>query len=157
MKRLFGWLAAALVGVAGLSVGGLALADGHFASDGTVAACVHDRTGALRVDVAGTGCRSNESAVALGAGLVTRTVSAAGSLTHPGFNGVAAECSRGEVVLGGGFEVASINPDIGIVTNAPITLPDGRQAWQVTMHSAVSSGDPTPFSAFAVCALGAAG
>jgi hypothetical protein len=156
MKRVLAWLAAATVGLAALSVAGLALADSQLTSS-AVAACYHDHTGAVRVDTAGTGCRTSEVPVALGAGLVTRIVEATGSLTHPGFSGVAAECDQGEVVLGGGLEVESINPDVGITTSAPITLRDGRQAWQVTMHSSVSGGDPTAFRAYAVCAPGTAG
>jgi hypothetical protein len=34
-----------------------------------------------------------------------------GTLTGPGVSGVAAECGDGEVVLGGGLEVESINPE----------------------------------------------
>lgn len=154
MKRLAVLSAAGLVGVLVVLTGGWALA-GSGGGDG-VQACYHNNSGALRVDVSGSGCRSNETPVALGAGLTTRRVVASASLPSPGFVGVAAECAAGEVVLGGGLEVESINPEIGIVTNAPITLADGRQAWQVTMHSADLSGAPVTFRAVAICAPGVA-
>jgi len=56
------------------------------------------------------------------------------------------------VVLGGGFQVASINPDVAVVTNAPLTLDDGRQGWHVTL----SAGGPVQMWTFAVCAPGVA-
>lgn len=150
MKRLLAWIAAGVLGAGLVVAGGLAFADG----DGeTVTACYHNHTGALRVDVDGSGCGRNETPVALGAGLTTRIVVAGLTLPPDGFGGVAAECDAGEVVLGGGFEIASINPDTAIVTNAPLTLPDGRQAWQVTF----SAGGPVDISSFAVCAPGSAG
>jgi hypothetical protein len=151
MKRLLVWLAAGVLGAGVVFAGGMAVAGGG-SVDSALNACYHNHTGALRVDVSGTGCKSNETLVTLGAGISTRIVMASAVLE--GFTGVAAECDHGEVVLGGGLEVASINPDIGIVTNGPITLGDGRQAWQVTMHFDGGSEIPVPFNAFAVCAPG---
>lgn len=154
MKRLAVLSVAGLVGVLVVLTGGWALA-GSGGGD-SVQACYHNHSGALRVDVSDSGCRRNETPVELGAGLITRRVEATAMLPSPGFVGVAAECAEGEVVLGGGLEVESINPQIGIVTNAPITLADGRQAWQVSMHSADLAGDPVAFRAYAICAPGVA-
>jgi hypothetical protein len=150
MKRILAWIAAGLLGAGLVFAGGMAFAGGG--SD-TVQACYHNNTGALRVDVAGTGCRSNETAIAFdGMAPVTRIVQADRTLPEDGFGGIAAECDHGEVVLGGGFEIASINPETVVVTNAPIVLGDGRHSWQVT----VNAGGPVPISAFAVCAPGVA-
>lgn len=154
MRRLAAGIILGLVGATVLLVGGMALADSG--GGGGIDACYHDRTGVVRVDVSGDGCGPGQTAISLGTSLTTRVVEADGMLTHPGFSGAAAECGVGEVVLGGGLEVESINPDIGVVTSAPVELADGRQAWQVSVHSAVSSGDPTTFRAFAVCAPGVA-
>lgn len=71
------------------------------------------------------------------------------------FKSVAALCDPGEVVTGGGMEVASINPDIAIVTNAPTEDFDstGLQGWILTL----AYDQPTytvDFTAFAICAPG---
>jgi hypothetical protein len=155
MKRLLVWLAAGVLGAGVVFVGGMAVAAGG-SVDSTVSACFHNNTGALRIDVAGTGCKPNETAVSLGGGAMSTRIVTAGAVLE-GFTGVAAECDHGEVVLGGGLEVASINPGIGIVTNAPITLTDGRQGWQVTMHFDENPELSVPFTAFAVCAPGTSG
>lgn len=148
MKRILAWIAACVLGAALVFAGGLALASG---GDAVVPACYHNSTGALRVDVSGTGCRSNETSVALaGPALTTRVVTAHATLPPDGFGGVTAECGEHEVVLGGGFEIASINPDVAIVTNAPLILPESPQAWQLT----VSAGGPVEVAAFAICAPG---
>lgn len=148
MKRTLAWIAAGVFGAGLVFAGGLAFAGGG--SD-TLQACYHNGNGALRVDVAGTGCRPNETAVALGgAAQVTRIVQVERTLPEDGFGGLTAECDHGEVVLGGGFEIESINPDMAIVTNAPLVLDDSRQAWQVT----ISAGGAVPLRAYAVCAPG---
>lgn len=151
MRRLVAWLAAGLVGAGLVFAGGLAFAGG---GDEPVQACYHNHTGALRVDVDGSGCRSNETLVALGSGgLTTRIVTAGHTLPPDGFGGVTAECGEGEVVVGGGMEIASINPEVAIVTNAPLTPAGGPQGWQLT----VSAGGPVGITAFAICARGSAG
>jgi hypothetical protein len=152
MKRIVAWTAAGVLAVGTLFAGGLALAGSG--GDG-VDACYHQRTGALRIDVAGTGCRDAEQAITLGGGsaLATRIVTAPTTLPDDGFGGTLAECGEGEVVLGGGFEIASINPDIAIVTNAPLMLDDDRQGWLVT----INAGGPIDLTAFAVCAPGSSG
>ena len=151
MKRILAWSAAGLLAATVLTAGGLALASPGDAE--TLDVCYHTRSGALRVDVSGSGCGRAESPATLGGGkLVTRIVTAERTLPADGFGGLTAECGEGEVVLGGGFEVASINPDTAIVTNAPLTLTDGRQGWHVTL----SAGGPVQMWTFAVCAPGVA-
>jgi hypothetical protein len=153
MKRLIAWLSAGVLGATVLVVGGLALASPG-SSDATVEACYHNRTGALRVDLSGAGCGAVESPVTLGgAGLVTRTVVADRVLPDDGFGALIAECGHGEVVLGGGFEIASVGPETAIITNAPHTLDDGRQGWLVSM----SAGGPAEIWSFAICAPGVSG
>ena len=117
----------------------------------TIDACYHARTGALRVDVDGDGCHRAEMPITLGHGLSTRRVVAEDVVTGPGFEGVAAMCGPGEVVLGGGYETASIHPDARPITNGPIEI-DGLQGWQVTVINE-SSAD-FEFWSLAICAPG---
>jgi hypothetical protein len=152
MKRIVAWTAAGVLAAGTLFAGGLALAGSG--GDG-VDACYHQRTGALRIDVNGAGCGGAEQEITLGGGsaLATRIVKEQITLPEDGFGSALAECGEGEVVLGGGFELASINPDTAIVTNAPLTLDDDRQGWLVTMNAL----GPVPLTAFAVCAPGSSG
>lgn len=148
MKRILAWIGAAVLTAGLVGASSMAFAEGD---SETLQACYHNSTGALRVDVSGDGCRPNETPVAVdGMGLTTRVVTANDVLPDDGFGGVTAECGEGEVVLGGGFQIASINPDVAIVTNAPLT--DGRQGW----HATFSAGAPVEVWAFAVCTPGAA-
>jgi hypothetical protein len=149
MKPIVALTTTAVLGASLLLLGGSALAD-HGTTSGEPDACYHNRTGALRLDVSGAGCQGDETPVVVTAGVTTRYVTATTVLPTDGFGGVTAECDHGEVVLGGGFGQASINPDVAIVTNAPITLADGRQGWQST----VSAGLPIQIWAYAVCAHG---
>jgi len=150
MKRLAVLAAAGLVGVLVVLTGGWALA-GSGGGDG-VQACYHNNSGALRVDVSGSGCRRNETPVALGTSLITRRVVASSALPSPGVTGVAAECAAGEVVLGGGLVVESINPEKGLLTNAPLPLVDCRLVWPLALHSAASAATPVTLRAYAICA-----
>src|SRR5690554_3105828 len=116
MKRFAMLIAAGVVGALVVLGGEWALAGPSRSASTTVPACFNVRDGSVRVDVAGTGCARGEAAFTLG-GVVARQVMATGTLTSPGFSGATAECRAGEIVLGGGFEVESINPNIGVVTN----------------------------------------
>ena len=74
------------------------------------------------------------------------------------FKAAVALCEPGEVVTGGGMEVASINPEVAIVTNAPTEDFDftGLQGWIVTLAWDEPVFD-AEFTAFAICAPGARG
>lgn len=119
--------------------------------DGTVDACYHNRTGDLRIDVDGDGCRSSESSISVGQGLITRRVTASATAPAVGVEGATAFCDVGEVIIGGGYETATIHPDVRPFTNAPLEI-DGLEAWQVTIIN--ESPVDIEFASFALCAPG---
>jgi hypothetical protein len=120
--------------------------------DDGVSACYHARTGDLRVDVDGSGCRPSELPVTLGEGLVTRRVVASEIISPDTFEGVSALCDPGEVVLGGGHQQASINPEVVVVTDAPY-LDGDRQGWLVAITNPSEIYD-FELWAYAICAPG---
>lgn len=89
--------------------------------------------------------------------LTTHIVTAQENLGGPtgDFDQAVALCEPGEVVTGGGMEVASINPAVAVVTNGPTEdfESTGQQGWIVTL--ALDEPAPeTPFTSFAICARG---
>ncbi len=89
--------------------------------------------------------------------LTTHIVTESESIGGPagGFKAAVALCDAGEVVTGGGMEVASINPGVAVVTNAPTDdfESTGRQGWIVTL----AWDEPTfdaEFTSFAICTPG---
>jgi len=138
-------IALAVAGVAGAAAASLPGA----AADG----CYDNKTGVVRVDVDGHGCRSKETPISIGAPLATRRVVAGATAPAGDYNQAVAECPVGQVVLGGGYETATIHPDVRPFTNAPMEI-NGRQGWYVTVIN--ESGVDIEFSAFAICAPGTA-
>jgi hypothetical protein len=145
---------AGVVAVAALGTASIALAD---TPGGTTDACYNDRTGIVRVDIRGTGCRLGESPIRLGSGLVTRKVSAVGhvgpisDIPPTAADTAYAYCNPGEVVLGGGYGLASINPDVAVWTNAPFDI-EGKVGWMVSVVN--DTEGEFDFWAFAICGVG---
>jgi hypothetical protein len=143
-KLVFVAAAAALLGVAGIAIASTPGA--------ATAACYNNFSGALRVDVDGTGCRAKETSIELGAPLQTRLVMAEGDAPAHDYAAAFAACPAGHAVLGGGWSSSSINPDVQPFENAPIEI-DGVQGWYVVVIN--ESDAPTVhFTASAICAPG---
>lgn len=117
-----------------------------------IEACYHERTGELRIDVDDSGCRRSELPITLGETLMTRKVVASEIIGPDTMASVTALCGPGEVVLGGGHQQASINPEVVVVTNAPHLVGD-QQGWLVSITNPSSTYD-FEFWAFAICAPG---
>jgi hypothetical protein len=143
-----------LVAVVALGTAGIALAD---TPGGTTDACYNDRTGLVRVDTTGGGCRVSESPITLGSGLVTRKVTASGhvgpisDIPPTAADSAYAYCAPGEVVLGGGYGLASINPDVAVWTNAPFDI-DGKVGWMVSVVN--DTEGEFDFWVYAICGVG---
>lgn len=122
----------------------------------SVDACYSNSTGSLRVD---TSCRPHETAIVLGttAGFQTRQVFETKEFDPGTHDAVLAMCDAGEVVTGGGYEVASIGDTWVLNTNGPVTI-DGLEGWMVALHHFPSpEGYTNPsfdVTAIAVCAPG---
>ncbi len=135
------------VGVGGVAVAGTLSAPG-------VDACYRTTTGALRVDTGG-GCRVGEQAIRLGTGqLRTRQVIAEGAVEGGQYRTATAWCGPGEVVTGGGVEVAAIAPDYTVFSDVPIEEA-GLQGWQGAVSRPYA--DPEQVVAFSVVAICAPG
>ncbi|MCU0267970.1 MAG: hypothetical protein MUF83_04915 [Acidimicrobiales bacterium] len=144
MRKL---LLAVLV-IATLGMVGIALAD---TGGGATDACYHNKTGIVRVDTDGTGCKANETPMTLGAGLVTRHVWADGVAPAGDYGQAIARCAAGEVVLGGGYVTETIHPDVHPFTNSLIVI-DGVEGWEATVIN--MSPVDIDFHVSAVCAPG---
>lgn len=149
----------AVAAAVALGMGGGLLA-ANASGPATVDGCYRDSTGALRIDT-GSGCRPGETEITLGtgggggAGVSTRVVMASDTIggTDGEFKGASALCDEGEVVTGGGMEIQWMNPEISIITNAPVTV-GGLQGWQVTLGVDPSGSTSAPFFAIAICTPG---
>jgi hypothetical protein len=121
----------------------------------SVDACYSNSTGALRVAEA---CRPNETSIVLGTvGFQTRQVYETEWFPTNSWGAVYAMCDEGEVVTGGGHEVAAIGHTWVMNQSEPVTL-DGVQGWMVALHHfPAPEGETYPdlsVTAIAVCAPG---
>lgn len=122
----------------------------------SVDACYSDSTGSLRV---ATSCRPNETAIVLGTtvGFQTRQVVESELFPADSWGAVYAMCDEGEVVTGGGHEVAAIGHTWVMNQSEPVTI-DGVEGWMVALHHfPAPEGETYPdlsVAAIAVCAPG---
>jgi len=84
-------------------------------------------------------------------GITTHQVTASDTAPSLGMKGVMARCAAGEVVGGGGYEMATISQVVQPLTNAPLQV-DGIEGWQVTITN--DSGAAVAFDAYAICTAG---
>jgi hypothetical protein len=135
--------------IAALAIAGVVVAS----TPGAAAdACYDTKSGLVRVDVTGEGCRSKEVPITLGAPLTTRWVASDPETALSGnYQDAFAACAAGEVVTGGGFLTDSINPLVRANQDMPVEF-EGIQGWYIVVvnHSEVD----IDFTAFAVCAPG---
>ena len=146
MRRLVIALAAV---VAMGAVAAVAVASSGAAVTG---ACYDTKTGTVRVDVDGTGCKAKEAPFTFGT--TTRLVSTTVDLVPAGdYRAAFAACAAGEVVVGGGFVTPTIHPDVRPFMDTPMEI-EGVQGWYVVVIN--ESPVDIDFTASAVCTPGTA-
>jgi hypothetical protein len=68
-----------------------------------------------------------------------------------GFEQAIAECLDGEVATGGGFQIVSVNPDLYVEQNAPLSPGAGSSVWRWAVALVNPTGVPVDFTAYAMC------
>jgi len=145
MRRLF--IALAAVAALGATAAIAVAVTGNMETT----ACYDTKTGIVRLDVDGAGCKGKEAPFTFGT--TTRLVTVESEPVPDGnYMDAFAACAADEVVLSGGYEMPTINVLVQPFQDMPAEL-DGQQGWYVVVMNE-GGLELESFTAFAVCAPG---